>query len=98
MTKKSKGPRRKTRKKLSKKVRDRGLIPASVVLHEYKPEDKVVIKINPSVHKGMPHPRFHGKLGSVISERGSSYLVRVKDGGKNKIIIVRPEHLRAFPD
>ena len=90
----SKGPRAGTRKLFSKKPKERGLPPMSVILYQYKIGEKVVIKIDPSVHKGMPFKRFHGKVGTIIEKRGRAYVVLVRDGGKMKKVIARPEHLR----
>ncbi|NIM45647.1 MAG: 50S ribosomal protein L21e, partial [Nitrososphaeria archaeon] len=60
----------------------------------YKPGEKVVIKIDPSVHKGMPHRRYQGRVGVIASKRGRAYEVHVTQGDSVKEIIVRPEHLR----
>jgi large subunit ribosomal protein L21e len=56
----------------------------------------VVIKIDSSVQKGMPHKRFHGKIGTVIDKRGRSYVVNVSQGDALKEIIVRPEHMDPY--
>lgn len=93
MAGKSKGYRRKTRALLRKKPRNRGKIGLSKILYEYKPGQKVVVKINPSVHKGMPHRRFHGRIGVVANKRGRAYVVDVTQGKAVKEIIVRPEHI-----
>jgi len=50
--------------------------------------------IEPSVHKGMPHRRYHGRVGIVHAKRGKSYVVHVEMGSQTKEIIARPEHLR----
>jgi large subunit ribosomal protein L21e len=88
------GRRIKTRSLLKKKVRERGIKPPSYLLQDYKPGDKVVLKYDPSVHKGMPHRRFYGKIGTVIGKRGRAYVVQVIDGNKTKTLIARPEHLK----
>ncbi len=90
----SKGYRRKARSLLSKKPREHGKIALSRILYEYQPGDRVVIKIDPSVHKGMPHRRYQGKVGIIVSRRGRAYEVNVTQGDAIKEIIVRPEHLR----
>ncbi|KYH41878.1 MAG: 50S ribosomal protein L21e [Candidatus Bathyarchaeota archaeon B26-2] len=90
---KSKGFRSKTRSLLRKKPRERGKINITKILREYKAGEKVVIKIDPSVHKGMPHRRYHGKIGVVTAKRGRAYIVNVTQGDAVKEIIVRPEHL-----
>ena len=93
---KSHGYRRSTRYLLKKRPRERGKIGLSRLLHEYKPGEKVVIKIEPSVHKGMPHRRYHGRVGVVKEKRGRAYVVNVTQGDAVKEIIVRPEHLAPF--
>ena len=94
--KKSKGYRAGTRHLLKKKPRERGKLSLSNLLYQYEPGNRVVIKIEPSVHKGMPHKRYHGKVGIVIDKRGRSYIVSVTQGNAVKEIIIRPEHLRPY--
>jgi len=93
MGRKAKGYRRKTRSLLKKKPRERGKVGLSKILYEYKPGEKVVIKAEPSVHKGMPHRRYHGKVGVIVNKKGRSYVVNVTQGNAIKEIIVRPEHI-----
>lgn len=93
---KSKGYRARTRSLLRKKPRERGKLRLSKLLYDYEAGSKVVIKIEPSVQKGMPHRRYHGKVGTVIGKRGRSYIVSVTQGDAVKEIIVRPEHLEPF--
>ena len=93
---KSKGYRAGTRRLLKKKPRERGKIRISKLLYEYPPRSRVVIKIDPSVPKGMPHKRYHGKIGTIIDKRGRSYIVSVTQGEAIKEIIVRPEHLEPY--
>ncbi|MEM1539038.1 MAG: 50S ribosomal protein L21e [Candidatus Bathyarchaeia archaeon] len=93
---KSKGYRAKTRHLLRKKPRERGKIKLSKLLYEYQNGDEVVIKIDPSVQKGMPHRRYHGKVGTVLCRRGKSYIVSVTQGDAVKEIVVRPEHLEPY--
>lgn len=94
--KKSKGYRAGTRRLLKKRPRERGKIRLSKLLYQYQPGNRVVIKIDSSVHKGMPHKRYHGKVGTVIDKRGRSYIVSVTQGDAVKEIIVRPEHLEPY--
>ena len=46
------------------------------------------------MHKGQPHPRFHGLTGTVVGTQGEAYILSVKVGKKDKTLLVRPEHLR----
>ena len=98
MGRKAKGFRRRTRYLLKRKPRERGKTGLSKVLREYEPEEKVVIKLDPSVHKGMPHRRFHGRIGVIADKRGGSYIVNVTQGKATKEIIVRPEHITPHKD
>ncbi|RLG22437.1 50S ribosomal protein L21e [Methanosarcinales archaeon] len=90
---KSHGIRRKTRYKLQKPKRKRGLSSITRALQEFEVGDRVHIKIDPSVHKGAPHPRFHGRTGEVIGQRGRAYLLKIRDGNTYKTVISLPEHL-----
>ncbi len=92
----SKGFRSGTRQILRKSPRERGLPSLSRIIYPYKIGEKVVIKIDPSIHKGMPHPRFHGKVGTIIEKRGRAYVIEVRDGNKLKKVIARPEHIMPF--
>ncbi len=92
--KKSKGTRQGTRKILRKKPSERGLIPVNRALQEFEKGEVVKIKIEPSVHKGQPHRRFHGRTGEIKGKQGDAFVVKVKDGGIVKKVITRSEHLR----
>lgn len=90
---KSKGFKHSTRKLFTKKPRERGIQPLGRLLSKYEVGDRVLIKIDPAVHKGMPHRRYHGKVGEITEVRGRAYVVKVKAGNKFKQIITRPEHV-----
>ena len=79
---------------MKKKPRQRGLPSLSRILQEFESGQVVHIDIEPSIHKGMPHPRFQGRTALVKGKRGSSYILEIKDGSKYKTLIARPEHLR----
>jgi len=98
MGRRAKGFKRKTRSLLTKKPRERGKIGLTKVLREYAAGEKVVVKVNPSVHKGMPHRRFQGKVGTIVEKRGKSYVVNVTQGEAEKEIIVLPEHLQSHSE
>ncbi|MEM0375208.1 MAG: 50S ribosomal protein L21e [Nitrososphaerota archaeon] len=65
-----------------------------VYLVEYPVGSKVVVVADPSVQKGMPHKRYHGKVGVVLGRRGRGYEVEVYLGSKRKILYVLPDHIR----
>ena len=89
----SRGPRASTRRKLSKRFSEKKFT-ITPYLQEFKAEDRVIVKIDPSSQKGMPHHRFKGLGGVVREKRGDAFVVDVKIGNATKTVISRPEHLR----
>mgnify|MGYP001158178699 FL=1 len=86
------GYRRKTRSLLSKKKPyPKGL---SYLLRDYKSDDKVIIIIDPTQVKGMPHRRFHGLVGTVKQANKRSLEIAVPVGKKLKTVIARFEHIK----
>jgi large subunit ribosomal protein L21e len=79
---------------LSKTPRERGRPSPAKLLKEFEVGDKVVIDVEPSIRRGMPHRRYQGKVGVVMGRRGEAYLVDIKLGGKTKHLIVLPIHLK----
>ncbi|MFA5381639.1 MAG: 50S ribosomal protein L21e [Candidatus Micrarchaeia archaeon] len=63
------------------------------IIKEFSLGDKVVIKIKGNYHKGVPHPRYMGKIGKIVEVRGKSYVLEIKDGKKNKELIASAVHL-----
>jgi len=92
----SKGYYAGTRSLLKKATRDKGKPKISKILQEYKPGSQVIIKMDSSVQKSMPHKRFHGKIGIIVDKRGRGYVVSVPQGNSVKEIIVRSEHLEPY--
>ena len=87
------GFRRKTRQIMRKSVRQKGKISLSKYFQQFKEGERVVLKAEPAVQKGMYFPRFHGKSGIIKGKKGRCYEVNIKDGGKEKVLIVHPVHL-----
>jgi len=87
--------RKKSRDKLSRTVRARGKSSVVRAIQEFQTGAMVHVIIDPSIHKGMPHPRFHGKTGEVIGTRGRAFVLKVTDGNATKTLITLPEHLTA---
>ena len=90
----SRGPRRKSRKVLTKPVREKGKLGLSRLLAEFEVGEKVVIDIDSAVHKGMPHKRFQGKVGTVVERRGRACIVEIPQGKTVKLVVATPEHMR----
>ena len=95
MVRASSGFRHATRRKLKKGLREKFTV--EKYIKEFKAENKVIIKQEPASQKGMPHPRFKGKVGVIKEKRGSAYVVKIKVGkNKYKDVIARPEHLKSL--
>ncbi len=82
----------KARKKLTRKRGE--VLTAGRIMGGFEMGERVVLKIEPSVQKGRPHPRYQGRVGVVVGRRGRAYEVEITDGGKRKRIIILPEHLQ----
>lgn len=93
MVKRSRGKRSKSRHVLRKKPRERGLSSIKRAVQQFEIGERVNINLDPSVHKGMPHHRFHGYTGKIEGIQGDAYLVGINVGKKHKTLIVRSEHL-----
>lgn len=93
MTKRIGSSRRKTRHVMTKKSSQKGKYPVSAMIQSFKVGDKIVLKAEPSIHKGLYFRRFHGFTGLVIGKRGDAYEVSIKEGHKSKTVIVRPVHM-----
>ena len=85
--------RRKTRSKLKKGIKEKGKISISNYLNDFKENDRVLLKAEPAVQKGMYFRRYHGRTGVINKKRGNCYEIKIKDRDKEKILIVHPVHL-----
>ncbi|HSQ48692.1 MAG TPA: 50S ribosomal protein L21e [Candidatus Deferrimicrobiaceae bacterium] len=92
----SKGYYTGTRSLLRKPTREKGKPHISKLLQEYALGSEVIIKMDSSVQKSMPHKRFHGKIGKIKEKRGRGYVISVPQGNAVKDIIVRAEHIEPY--
>jgi len=88
------GFRYKSRKLLSKSPRERGRPGLSRWLFTYKEGDRVVIDVDPTYITTAPHRRYQGRVGIVRGRRGRALEIEVTLGGKKKLIITTPDHVR----
>ncbi|MFW9985846.1 MAG: 50S ribosomal protein L21e [Candidatus Odinarchaeota archaeon] len=95
MVKRSHGYRVGSRKMMTKKIRQRGMPSLGKLLQTHEEGDKVDILIDPAIHGGQPHRRYHGRVGIIRGRRGRAYEVETTLGKKTKLLIIRPEHLRS---
>ena len=56
-------------------------------------DQKVVIKIDSTQVKGMPHRRFNGLVGTVKEVGARALIVEVPVGNKVKTVIARKDHI-----
>src|SRR2546426_1035445 len=88
--KRSKGIRNRTRTLLRRNPRDRGKNPLGRILTSYAPGQMVTISINPSIQKGMPHRRYHGRVGMISEKRGKAYAIQVVNTLPQSVEELRP--------
>ena len=88
----SHGFRHKSRAVMTKK-QPRGV---SFLLREYQEGDKALVIIDSRQHKGLPHRRYHGKVGTVTNVGRRSVTLDVKLGEKTKTLITRFDHIKPF--
>ena len=88
----SHGFRHKSRSLMTKR-RPRGV---SFLLREYHPGDRALVIIDPRQHKGLPHRRYHGKVGTVMDVGRRAVTLQVKLGSKAKTLITRMDHIKPF--
>ncbi len=93
MSKRTGSARRKTRYKFQKKSSERGKISIQKYLQTFKEGEKVLLKLEPSIHEGMYFRRYHGKIGVIRKKRGLCYETLIKDNNKEKLLIIHPIHL-----
>ncbi|MCF7861504.1 50S ribosomal protein L21e [Candidatus Woesearchaeota archaeon] len=88
------GNRRKTRTIMKKPLRNKGKISISKYFQVLKENDRVLLKAEPAVQTGLYFRRFHGKTGLIKGKQGECYKILIKDGNKQKEVLVHPVHLR----
>jgi len=76
-----------------KPIRTRGKLQLSRYFQELDEGDIVAISREPAVNTDV-QKRFQGTTGIVEGKRGRAYIVRIKDGNKEKRILIAPIHLK----
>jgi large subunit ribosomal protein L21e len=96
MVQKIGGARRKTRSKMTKRLREKSKLSINRYFQSFNIGDKVVLKAEPSVQQGIyPVRRFHGKIGTIREKMTRCYKVAIRDQDKKeKILIVHPVHMK----
>ena len=90
----TKGIRKGTRSLFRQRPRERGKARITRLLEKYEVGDKAAIRIDSRIRGGQPHNTFNGKTGVIVGQQGRSYLLRIRIGGKLKVVVAHPAHLR----
>lgn len=93
MVQRAGGFRMKTRHTLRKVPRTSGKVSITRQLQQFQIGESVTIVQEPTIHNGMPHPRYKNRTGVIIGKQGSAYKVKIRDGNSYKIMLAAPVHL-----
>lgn len=91
--KKAKGIRAKTRHKMRNRATR---LAVDKMLQEFAVGAGVQVRINSSVHSGIPHRRYQGMTGTIVGKRGRAFEVDVLEGNKRHVLVVNSAHLCPF--
>ena len=76
-----------------KKVRTRGKLQLSRYFQELKEGIRVAVVRERSIGGSFPK-RIQGRTGIVEEKRGRSYMIKLKEQGKEKRFLIKPIHLK----
>ncbi len=76
-----------------KQMKTHGKIKFSDYFQEFKKGERVTVVREHALNPKFPK-QIQGRSGVIDSQRGSSYLVKVKDLNKEKTYIIHPVHLK----
>jgi large subunit ribosomal protein L21e len=93
MTTRMDGFRKRTRSKFKKENSLKGKISIKKYLQQFAVGETVYLSVEPAYQKGMYRPKYMGKTGTVVRQKGTCYEIKINDLGKSKILIVHPVHL-----
>ncbi len=95
MVKRIGSSRKKTRNLYSVPKKSKGKIAVSGYMKKFAVGDHVLLSGKPAVTDGIYFRRFHGRIGTVAGMQGACYFVHIKDGGKDKNLLVGPIHMKS---
>ncbi len=76
-----------------KNVKKKGKLELSKYFQEFKVGEKIAIVKEHTLNPAFPI-QIQGRTGVVIGERGNSYLVKLNNGGTEKVYIIAPSCLK----
>lgn len=62
----------------------------SRLINKFEEGEKVIITPHGNF-RNIPHPRYKGRIGTVVGSRGSAYVVKVTASGPNKVTLIVPQ-------
>ena len=62
-------------------------------VHKGVPDREKAAIVPKGNQRNIPHPRYKGKIGTVIEKRGSAYVVELRIFNTTKKLVVPVEHL-----
>jgi large subunit ribosomal protein L21e len=93
MVKSSKGFHSRTRGTLTKEARERGMPAVTKFLQTFETGSRVIVRLEASDPRGMPHPRYQGRVAVVVGRVGRAFRIEFLDGNKRKQLIANAVHL-----
>ena len=78
---------------MKNKRKFKGKLKLSRMFQNLKQGDKVAIVRVTSEKFAFPK-RFQGKTGQITSKKGKSYIVKIKDYRQEKLLTIKPQHLK----
>ncbi len=94
MVKRVGSSRRRTRHLYHVSKKMKGKLAVSGFVQKLDVGDNVLLSAQPSIMDGIYFRRFHGRIGKIVGMQGTCYMVKIRDGGKEKTLIVGPVHLK----
>jgi large subunit ribosomal protein L21e len=76
-----------------KPIRTRGKLSLSKYFQQFGNGEFVAISQEKAVQSSFPK-RLQGTTGIVEAKRGKAYIIKIKDGRKDKRILIEPIHLK----
>lgn len=78
--------------KATRKMKTRKKISVNALLKPFEIGESIRIVIKP-YYNSLVHRRYNARTGQIIKKQGQAYVVKIKDGKSEKMLIIHPLHL-----
>lgn len=68
------------------------MLSIKTIIKEFDVGEKVAV-VPKGTFRDIPHPRYRGKIGTVLGKRGSAYVIKVRTMNATRTLIVPAKHL-----